>query len=133
MAPASAVTDAQKVLHHKSVPPGQLALYKALYAASLAGLSRADLATAMLRTKKKLGGVLLALDGRIKKTANLMTPNPDQRLLIGRRYDETEEQIYYWMTDALRAAIDQEQEFRDHITSHDMQDFRPGSDEFSWP
>jgi hypothetical protein len=87
----------------------------------------------MLRSEQKLGGVLLALEGRIKNTANLVTTDPDRTLLIGRRYDETNEQIYYWMTDALRAAIDQEPELHDHITSHDMQDFRPGSDEFYWP
>lgn len=59
------------LLTRRRIPHGQLALFKALYAAGDQGLSKADLAAAMNRSEDELHGVMGALGRRINRTAGI--------------------------------------------------------------
>ena len=65
------VDDIRRMLTRISIPRGQQALYKALYQAGEQGLSGAELAAAMDRSRSQLAGVLGALGLRINGTEGL--------------------------------------------------------------
>ncbi len=66
-----AVAFARHLLTRRRIPHGQLALFRALYAAGDEGLPKARLAAEMNRTEDELYGVMGALGRRINRTAGV--------------------------------------------------------------
>jgi hypothetical protein len=66
----------RRVLNRMEIPPGQIALYKALANAGEERLSASALAAAMGRTEQVLSGVLGALGRRINGTEGVDQTNP---------------------------------------------------------
>ncbi len=71
-----AVAFVRRLLTRRRVPHGQLALFRALYAAGDEGLSKAKLASAMNRSEDELHGVMGALGRRINRTAGIEQVHP---------------------------------------------------------
>ncbi len=67
----AAVTFVRHLLTRRRIPHGQLALFRALYAAGDEGLAKAKLAAAMNRSEDELHGVMGALGRRINRTAGV--------------------------------------------------------------
>jgi hypothetical protein len=87
------------------VPPGQQALYRALYRAGEAGLGSADLAAAIRRTEPELAGVLGALGRRINRTPGIHRDNPPGVELLF-EIAQKDGQWHYRMRDTLRAVLE---------------------------
>ena len=91
-----------EVITRKSVPPGQITLFKALYE-SPRGLSKAELALQIRDSdEKSLVGVLAALSKRVNKTQ--FHEKPGFKFLIDR--DRVEGQLVYIMRPELREAVE---------------------------
>jgi hypothetical protein len=98
----------RRVLARMPVPPGQQALYRALYRAGDAGLGASELAAAIRRTEPELAGVLGALGRRINRTPGINRDNPPGvGLIFG--VVQKDGQWHYTMKDELREVLKTQQ------------------------
>ncbi len=114
MAQQITVDDILRVITRKSVSPGQITLYKALYEAGDQGLSKSELA-AKVREKDEvsLTGVLGALGNRVNQTDGLKTQTKGVALLIEK--DKVKGELHYRMRSELRKAIEALPQLREAI------------------
>jgi len=103
---AAMVADIRRMLTRISISRGQQALYKALYQASEQGLSAAELATAMGRSRSQFAGVLGALGRRINGTEGLEGKGGIEVVLDISATDDGD--WHYRMRSILREALEAE-------------------------
>lgn len=114
MTQQAAVNDILRVITRKSISPGQITLYKALYEAGKPGLSKSELA-AKIREKDEvsLTGVLGALGNRVNQTDGLKTQEKGLALLI--KKEKVHGELHYRMRSELRKAIESLPQLREAI------------------
>jgi hypothetical protein len=101
------VDDVRRMLSDRRIPPGELALYKALYAAGDEGLSLSDLAVAMEVTSAQLSGVLGALGRRLGRLEGFEGVGSIVTVLDW--WEDSKGHWFYRMKPVLRQALEEEE------------------------
>ncbi len=130
------MNDIRHILTRKPIPPGQLALFHALYFADHA-LTRQELADAMRwGDSKSLGGVLGALGNRIGQTDKVVVED-DALYHLFIDVQETDGTQYFRMQPELRKAIDALPKLHDILHSMTIKEiyerWREHGSESDWP
>jgi len=104
MADRSTLDDIRRIVTRKSIPPGQITLYKALYEAGYNRVSKTQLADKIRWSDdESLIGVLGALGNRVVQTEGLSSDASVFDLMIER--GERNGELYYRMLPDLRTVI----------------------------
>lgn len=100
------VNDIRLVVTRKPTPPGQITLYKALYEADNAWVSKTELANQIRwNDSQSLTGIIGAIGNRVNQTKGLATQAPSGSALLLEKYEDRSE-LHYRMRLELRAVID---------------------------